>query len=280
MSLVISWTNADGSVDVVQLDVYDSETHGMPTEVTEFPVEDGPDISDNVRRKPKTLTIEGYVSDTPLPQNHGSGTNGGTHAASLDSLTLNTPGSAKWHGELTNLDVPASPLRANVAALASAGFNALAGALGFTGAPQANLRKPDARQPEQTTALTWAWPSWSSRVAETFALLEKAYDTAALMTLTTDIKTYTNMVFADQGLQVPRKTDDGNGAPFTLDLKQIRVVQSQTVTAPKPAEPSGQLKKAAGSKATKDNPSEADASAKRKSLLDAMAGKFRALAGL
>ena len=45
MPCVFSWTNDDGSVDVVQLDVYDSETHGMATEVSDFPVEDGPNIS-------------------------------------------------------------------------------------------------------------------------------------------------------------------------------------------------------------------------------------------
>ena len=279
MSCWISWTNDDGSVDIVQLDVYDTETHGMPTEVTEFPVEDGPDVSDNVRRKPNTLTIEGYVSDAPLPQNHGSGTNGGTHVASLDVQKLTVPSSAKFSNKLTPLDVPSSPLRPNLTALASAGFSALAGALGFGGGTQVNARKPEPRQDETVTAQVWTWPSWSSRVNETFALLEKAYDNAVLMTVTTDLKTYTNMVFSDNGLQVPRTTDDGNGAPFKIDLKQIRIVDSQTVTAPKPAEPSGQLKKSAGSKAGKDHP-EPSEEEKRKSLLAAMAGKFREMAGL
>lgn len=252
MPCVFSWTNDDGSVDVVQLDVYDSETHGMATEVSDFPVEDGPNISDNVRRKPKTLTIEGYVSDTPLPENHGSGTNGGTHVAELGLQTLSTPGTATYHNALQVLDVPASPLRANAAALVSAGFNALAGALGFGGPPQVNARVLEPRKADSPQVNAWSWPNFSSRVAETFNLLEKAYDNAVLIRVVTDYKTYTGMVFSDNGLQVPRKTEDGNGAPFTLDLKQIKIVNSQTVTAPKPAEPSGQLKKSAGSKALKD----------------------------
>ena len=268
MPLYISWTNADSSVDVVQLDVYESETHGMSTEVTDFPVEDGPNVSDNVRRKPKTLQIEGYVSDTPLPQNHGSGTNGGVHVASLDAHQVGIPGSARFHNALTPLDVPPSPLRANLTALASAGFSALAGAMGFSNAPQVNARKQDPRQRDTVTAQIWTWPGWSSRVAETFSLLQKAYDNAVLMRVVTDYVAYTGMVFADNGLQMPRKTDDGNGAPFSISLKQIRIVNSQTVTAPKPAEPSGQLKKSAGSKASE--PAPADHKAKRDSVLAAL----------
>jgi hypothetical protein len=261
------WTNKDASVDVVQLDVYDTETHGMATEVTEFPVEDGPDISDNVRRKPKTLNIEGYVSDTPLPQNHGSGLHGNTHVAGLDAVDLSVPAESSWGHKLTKLDVPGSPLRLNAHALVSAGFSALAGALGFDQGTQALLRTKDRAAQTSVTVHTWQWPDWSSRVAETFALLEKAYDTAALMTVSTDLKVYTNMVFADNGLQIPRKTEDGNGAPFSLSLKQIHVVNSQTVTAPKPLEPSGQLKKSAGSKALKDHNTKEQEEATRKSIL-------------
>ena len=274
--LTITWTNADGTLDLVQLDVYDTETHGMATEVTEFPVEDGPDISDNVRRKPKTLAIEGYVSDTPLPQNHGSGL--ASQIASLDPHTLNVPATASFSSKLTKLDVPASPLRPNLQALASAGFSALAGALGFDQGYSANLRTVNPVQQTTITTQIWTWPSWSSRVAETFALVEKAYDSAVLMTVTTDFKVYTNMVFADNGLQVPRKTEDGNGAPFSLSLKQIRVVNSQTVAAPKPLEPSGQLKKSVGTKAPKDGGTTEEAQ-KRKSVAAALAGKLKGLLG-
>jgi hypothetical protein len=269
MPCYFSWTNADGSFDLVQLDVYDSETHGFATEVTDFPVEDGPNISDNVRRKPKTLAIEGYVSDTPLPQN-GRATNAGAVYAELGPHTLNLPGSTHFHNQLQTLDVPSSPLRPNLQALASAGFSALAGALGFGGPPQINARVQDPRKSETATAQIWTWPSWTSRAGEAFRLLEKAYDTAVLMKVVTDFKTYDGMVFADNGLQVPRKVEDGAGAPFSLSLKQVRIVNSKTVTAPKPAETSGQLKKSAGSKAGKDEP--ADHKKQRDTILAALLG--------
>lgn len=49
-----------------QIDASLSETHSYSCEVTEYPVEQGSAISDNVRPKPIVVTIEGIVSDTPI----------------------------------------------------------------------------------------------------------------------------------------------------------------------------------------------------------------------
>lgn len=43
-----------------------TEEHAYEADVTRYPVEDGSDISDNVRNQPVRLTIEGLISDTPL----------------------------------------------------------------------------------------------------------------------------------------------------------------------------------------------------------------------
>lgn len=43
-----------------------TETHTFESEVTEFPVEQGSAISDNIRPKPIVVVIEGIVSDTPI----------------------------------------------------------------------------------------------------------------------------------------------------------------------------------------------------------------------
>ncbi|HEY1814902.1 MAG TPA: hypothetical protein VGG74_21290 [Kofleriaceae bacterium] len=43
------------------------EVHTYESEVTQFPVEQGSPIADNVRPKPITVQLEGVVSDTPLP---------------------------------------------------------------------------------------------------------------------------------------------------------------------------------------------------------------------
>lgn len=43
------------------------EVHTFESDVTEFPVEQGSPIADNIRPKPITVQIEGIVSNTPLP---------------------------------------------------------------------------------------------------------------------------------------------------------------------------------------------------------------------
>lgn len=55
------------SIDGYPLDLVETEAHELVAEVTDHPVEDGSDVSDNVRLKPRELTFtNGIVSDTPI----------------------------------------------------------------------------------------------------------------------------------------------------------------------------------------------------------------------
>lgn len=58
-------------IGVVELDATAREVHTVDVEVTQHPVEKGAAISDHKRRKPKTLQIEGIVTNTPIatPEN-------------------------------------------------------------------------------------------------------------------------------------------------------------------------------------------------------------------
>ena len=49
-----------------QIDASITESHEFDSDVTDFPVETGSSITDNVRPKPIVVTIDGIVSDTPL----------------------------------------------------------------------------------------------------------------------------------------------------------------------------------------------------------------------
>lgn len=53
-------------IDGYTIDASISEDHSFDSDVTDFPVEQGANITDNVRPKPIVITIEGIVSDTPL----------------------------------------------------------------------------------------------------------------------------------------------------------------------------------------------------------------------
>jgi hypothetical protein len=51
----------------IELDASISESHVATVDVTEHPVEEGSNIVDHARPKPLVLTIEGLVSNTPMP---------------------------------------------------------------------------------------------------------------------------------------------------------------------------------------------------------------------
>ena len=63
--------NAQGTTDVIQIDVTVSEVHSLQAEVTQHPVEVGADIADHYRPKPAELRIQGIVTDTPLDNSLG-----------------------------------------------------------------------------------------------------------------------------------------------------------------------------------------------------------------
>lgn len=55
-------------IDTLILDASVSENHQIEVEVTDHPVEVGADMTDHRRRKPYKLTMEGIVTNTPLPK--------------------------------------------------------------------------------------------------------------------------------------------------------------------------------------------------------------------
>lgn len=54
-------------IDTITLDASLSETHTADVEVTSHPVEQGAAITDHMRAKPRTITIEGIVTNTAMP---------------------------------------------------------------------------------------------------------------------------------------------------------------------------------------------------------------------
>lgn len=53
-------------IGYLELDAMIREEHSFRNIVTEYPVEDGFDISDHVWQEPETVTIEGFISNTPV----------------------------------------------------------------------------------------------------------------------------------------------------------------------------------------------------------------------
>lgn len=66
MALTLLFKTKRTRIDTLELDAAISEAHSGTNEVTDHPVEDGADITDHVRVKPDTVTIEGIISNTPV----------------------------------------------------------------------------------------------------------------------------------------------------------------------------------------------------------------------
>lgn len=64
--VLLSYVLPDGTKGQVQLDAAVSEQHTTTAQVTDHPVETGPNISDHIRVLPKRLSISGIVTNTPI----------------------------------------------------------------------------------------------------------------------------------------------------------------------------------------------------------------------
>lgn len=70
MAVKLQFAFTEGtSLEAIVMDATLTETHSFTADVTEFPVEKGSAVTDNVRKKPDGLRIDGFVSDFPLQSN-------------------------------------------------------------------------------------------------------------------------------------------------------------------------------------------------------------------
>ena len=134
-------------------------------------------------------------------------------------------------------------VRANVWALLSAGFNAL-----FPKQNSVDQRVVSVIKERKVQMQAWTLNDpGKNRIGEVLTALVTLNTNRRRCNIVSDIYSLTDCVISD--LSVPRKVDDGEGAPFSVTFEKIRTVSTQTVEAPVAA-PALQKKKEAGSKAT------------------------------
>lgn len=101
------------SVNGIEFDALISESRGYSSEVPEYAVEDGYEVSDNISLKPMTLEITGNLTNTPVTwDNHGTGRVEAV-VAQLESLylsrqlvTVSTSTDIYTNMAITSLTVP------------------------------------------------------------------------------------------------------------------------------------------------------------------------------
>lgn len=240
MAITLTWEGLDGQQRVVELDAYTAENHEDTVTVTGHPVETGVVITDHARDEPKFVSIEGIVSNAPMP-----GKAGVTSGPVDLSVEYQRPEPAT---RTIELNVATPPITPSAGGIIRAGIGAVKTAL--LGKPKATVWGEFRKRRETVRATVLSYGTPQNRPQAVDLLLQEASALKALVTVTTPLRTVPDLLITRLAPQ--RSIENGKSVLFQLDLRQIRVTNSETVDAPVPAEARGATKKNAGAKGTKD----------------------------
>jgi hypothetical protein len=208
-------------------DVCLTRTHEGSSEITQHPVEDGANIADHVRPNLDAITIEWFVSNAPIA---GTG--------SFSSKTLDAP---QYHAPLLNsilqgAATAATAVQGGLTGAASLAVTALPGLFGGID--------------EHPTVNLWQFDAEFDAVKDTLDQLRIFKRDSTILTVITPEHTYENMVL--ESFSIEKNHENGTGASVTMGLKQLLIVQTQTVTVPSTALPRAKTPVRKGAKAPVD----------------------------
>ena len=240
MSAFFYWTTKAGANKILWFDVTTEEQHHLKAEITEHPVEEGINVTDNVRPAADSLSLTCFISNTPIV------TKAEVTKYVKKSGTLIGARSGAVKGEKLDVKTYDPPLMPTPGSL----MNALTSAIG-------NLLNGK----KEYKAQVLKFEKDFDNVQDTYFALKELRDTGQRIEVATTVRTYKDMVIED--VSMPRKAEHGTGAAVTINLREIRVVSTLKVKAPKPAEALGTPRKNQGAK----GPSDADDPTKKQSAL-------------
>lgn len=205
-----------GAPTTMRFDVVVSETHHFSNNVTEHPVEKGPNVTDNVRAELDIVTLEVFVSNAPISTGN-----------------LLKPG---IRGSFNTLKLDIPEYKAPLAPTPGAAFNAIGNAItSIVGSD----KKVDG-------ALTLQFAQPFDSVTEIFTELRRLRDTAQIVKAITPHWDYESMVITS--VDMPRTAAEGTGARISIELKQIIQVETKRTAEPVPTQVRGKKKKNQGTK--------------------------------
>lgn len=226
MGAFISWVDTNGTPKVLWFDVVTEEGHHLKSEITEFPVEEGADITDHIRPDNDRITLSTFVSNTPI-----------ITKAEVRSQLKNPP--TTIIGVQTGivggktLDVPSPPLPdlptpgALLQAIGSAISNLITGK-------------------KEYKAQVLTFPRDFDNVSEVYDCLLGLRRDSQLVDVVTSVRTIKSMAL--ENIEMFKSNETGTGAKFSIDLKAVRLVSVLSVKAPRPASSIGFNKTNAGAK--------------------------------
>lgn len=223
--LVLTWQEpVTGQTIEVQFDVVTSDTYDAVMALSTHPVEKGAAITDHAREEPLHLSIEAFVSNSPLPSNPGV-----TKLMAPKSIDLQSR-YPKPDPSGSSIPSPGSVTRAVVGAVQE-------------------LASPTL--PPRAVVMAATDGRLAGRARDVFEKLEAARTGRLFVTVSTKLVDLDSMLI--ERVSVARNVETFGGLPFSVDLSQVRVVSSETVDWPKPAQPRGAKKVNKGSQATEES---------------------------
>jgi len=256
MATILYWTDPDsGLTESVEFDVVPSQLHEDILEITSHPVEQSAAMVDHAREQPTRLMLEGFVSSVP---NRRIDTDAADAQVEMVVSGFTDPGT-----QSIQLDVASSSPR-TLSGLISAGITAVGDAIG--GGPRGTFRGVARRARQTLFGSFYQQRTARDRVRDVYEKLQGAQVKRALITAQTPLREHFDMML--ERLPAQQDEEDGTGATFEIDLRRIRVADTETVQSPEPAEKRGALAKSGGSKNAKADPNAgAKNDAANKSLL-------------
>lgn len=261
MTHALLYEDDAGMLEELRFDILRVEEHDAPTDVTEFPVEQGADINDNVVPGVKRLKIEGFVSNKPLLRTLRDTLQ--VDIADFLPLQIQSTKTVNDGTRSEVLDLPEkeTPFLLGPGAVTSAVFGAIDS---LTSGPVRATYANYVQRTENLTVRTLQQPSPVDRIVEMQNRLNDIRDNSRIMRVISSLEYYEDMVIERR---VSKRTkDDGTGATFTLDLVQVKFVTTETVDLGVTAAKNPIIKKRLGSRNPKQTANENEYAAKLQAL--------------
>ena len=223
-------TDPASAIGSLGFDVVLAEEHDLSAVVTDHAVESGINIVDNVRPLPDRITLEAFISNSPV----------NSPDAQRQGMAIDIPQSGQ--GGL---------LAGGTGALISGAVAALSGPEGNPADPTNALQRflGFAKSlPTTLSPLVDQFVGDTDYVRTSLDTLKALRDSATLLQVICPNATYTNMIL--ENIKLHRDKSTGTSSNVTLELREVRIVSSSIVDAPLPSIPRGNNAAANGSKST------------------------------
>jgi hypothetical protein len=186
--------------------------------VVDHAVEEGANVSDHVRTEPDRVTLQIFISNTPVRDTNGF------YGMAVAGIELKVPRKEK-------------ALYPTPGSLTSAAFDAISSAI---------------EGPEEWKALVLQSSQPFNAVKHEIGLLLDWKERGIVGDVVLEHRTYRSMVIT--GVSTSKTGDTGDGIEATIELRKIRLVEVTSTTLPIPSETRGHTMKAKGRQPTEALP--------------------------